>query len=258
MLYYFSGTGNSRYVCEKLSRLLGEEICPITTLRATKDSSIGIVFPVYAWGMPQIVRSFIEKELEKLILPCSDAYIYIVMTCGDDMGYTDRLVASSLLRTGRSLSAAFSVRMPNTYISLPGFDIDSEELASWKIETTTKALPHIASIVQSRSNATEVVRGGMAWVKTYLLRPLFVTFLMGDSRFRVKKQCTGCGKCSKVCPVANIAMSATLSDGARQRPLWKHHCEGCLACYHVCPKHAIEYGAFTKGKGQKKALLQVE
>lgn len=255
MLYYFSGTGNSRYVCERLARLLSEEICPITAPRATEDSSIGIVFPVFAWGMPQIVHRFIERELDKLILSHSDAYTYIIMTCGDDTGYTDRLVASSLLRTGRTLSAAFSVRMPNTYISLPGFDIDSNELANKKIETATKLLPHIASLVKSRSDATEVTRGEMAWVKTYLLRPLFAIFLMGDSRFRFNKKCTGCGKCSKVCPVANIDMSVAPYDRKSQHPLWKHHCEGCLACYHVCPRHAIEYGTFTKGKGQKKILL---
>lgn len=252
MLYYFSGTGNSKFVCEELAKLLGEETCPIAAPRKTEDSSIGIVFPVYAWGMPHLVRRFVEKELGRLIPLSSNLYIYIVMTCGDDMGYTDRLFAKSLHSIGRSLSAAFSVQMPNTYISLPGFDIDSEELSNKKIEVAIKKLPHIASIIHSHYNVVNVTRGCIAWGKTYLLRPLFTKFLMNDNMFHVTNFCTGCGKCAKVCTVANIVFS---SDETGCRPLWLHHCEGCLACYHACPQHAIEYGKFTKGKGQKKIPL---
>lgn len=258
MLYYFSGTGNSKFVCEELSKLLGEKTCPITAPRTTEDSSIGIVFPVYAWGMPHMVKCFVEKELGRLILSSPDVYIYIVMTCGDDMGYTDRLFERSLRSIGRSLSAAFSVLMPNTYISLPGFDIDSDELSNRKINATLKLLPHIASLVHSRANVTKVTRGGVAWIKTYLLHPLFTKYMMDDNKFHVADSCTGCGKCARACNVANIIFPSRSSEGAGYRPMWQHHCEGCLACYHTCPQHAIEYGKFTRGKGQKKILLQQE
>lgn len=35
-------------------------------------------------------------------------------------------------------------------------------------------------------------------------------------------------------------------------PVWQNkNCTGCLRCYHNCPKRAIEWGKFTRNKGQK-------
>lgn len=251
MLYYFSGTGNSRYVCEKVAKLLNERYCKITAPLYTADSSIGIIFPVYAWGMPHIMQRFIENKLPQLIGNRENLYVYIIMTCGDDIGYTDRLVAASLKKSGLHLSAAFSLQMPNTYVSLPGFDVDSMELSNAKVMTATKAIPQIAYDIRSHSSVTKVVRGGMAWTKTYLIRPLFMRFLMGDKRFHVDSRCTHCGRCSVVCPMNNIIM---MPMNNIKHPSWQHHCEGCLACYHACPHHAIEYGPFTRSKGQKASL----
>ena len=53
--------------------------------------------------------------------------------------------------------------------------------------------------------------------------------------------CTGCGKCSRACPVGNI----TLTDG---RPVWNGRCIHCMACICGCPAEAVEYGKQSRGK----------
>ncbi|MBI4982768.1 MAG: flavodoxin family protein [Candidatus Omnitrophica bacterium] len=81
-LFYFSGTGNSLKVARDLADALGDaEIIPIPNVMA-KDNmiidseSIGIIFPVYMFGMPLIVHEFIKK------LKCNkDQYIFSVSTC---------------------------------------------------------------------------------------------------------------------------------------------------------------------------------
>lgn len=255
MLYYFSGTGNSRLVCQELATALGEEYCPMTHAARTTDNTIGIVFPVYAWGMPHIVKAFIEVSLRKLMDAHEHTYIYIVMTCGDDMGYTDRLVAKSLSRNHLALSAAFSIQMPNTYVSLPGFDVDSKETEARKISRAKELIPQITSSIKQHSPRTTVERGSFAWFKTYVLRPLFMIFLMDDKRFHTASSCSHCGKCSKTCPVGNIVMKRSDDNAsACAVPSWQHKCENCLACYHACPQHAIRYGRFTDEKGQKRML----
>lgn len=245
MLYYFSGTGNSRLVCELLAEQLNDSCSTVINPLPCYGGKMGIVFPVYAWGMPNVVQFFLEKKLPQLI-GSGVEYVYVVMTCGDDMGYTDALVKKALQRHGLSLDAAFSVQMPNTYVSLPGFDVDSKPLADSKEMAMRQQIPSIVKHIQARHRVTELCRGAYPHLKTYVLRPLFNWFLMSDRRFWTDTQrCTQCRKCVKQCPIANIS----LRDG---KVLWSGNCTGCLACYHCCPSNAIQYGWFTKGKGQKK------
>jgi Pyruvate/2-oxoacid:ferredoxin oxidoreductase delta subunit len=63
---------------------------------------------------------------------------------------------------------------------------------------------------------------------------------LNDTSFSVNEKCSGCGICSKVCPVKNIK----ITNG---KPVWLHHCENCLACYNWCPTRAIQGGIAAKG-----------
>lgn len=245
MLYYFSGTGNSKLVCQTLAVHLKDCCSTMTHPLPCNDKDIGIVFPVYAWGMPKVVKHFVDTVLPKLISG-KTRYIYAVMTCGDDIGYTDTLVRKSLERNGMQLSAAFSIQMPNTYVCLPGFDVDHDEVVHHKVAHMQRQLPDIVRCILARGHVTAVCRGAWPHVKTSLLRPLFNAFLISDKHFHVDdERCIHCGLCARRCPMGNI-------DASQSAIRWKGDCTTCLACYHACPTNAIQYGMFTKGKGQKK------
>lgn len=244
MILYFSGTGNSLFVANKLAELLSERLfCmkqPCSELPdLQEDEPVGVVFPVYAWGLPRIVRDFLQQ------IRVGDRYVWTVMTCGDDMGYADEKLESEL---GCKLQAAFSVQMPNTYVCLPGFDVDSPEIAHAKLLEAKVALPLIAEKLMARQTVSLLTRGAMPWLKTYILGPLFNKFLVTDKYFKTRQDCSSCGLCAKQCPQHDIAMVSG-------RPQWQHaSCTGCLRCYHHCPKRAIDWGRFTRTKGQKESL----
>lgn len=230
MIYCFSGTGNSQWVADKLKE------------QVDADDVFGLVFPVYAWGIPKVVEEYILQAQE--IVKAN--YVFAVMTCGDDIGYADRILQK---RLKGKLDAVFSVQMPNTYVCLPGFDVDSDSVAEAKVQKTQAQLPHIIDSIRERKRVTEVVRGNCAWLKTYILRPLFNRFLVTDKYFRATKACSRCQHCVVGCPLKNIR---TNEHG---RIAWgETSCTGCLRCYHQCPNRAIEFGWFTKGKGQKKRI----
>lgn len=241
MIYYFSGTGNSLYVARHLADALGERLCPmqlssVSNLKEQADESVGLVFPVYAWGIPSVVEAF-AKAFPKGAKP----FLYAVMTCGDDMGYTDRVLEKAL---GRQLDAAFSVLMPDVYVCLPGFDVDSNEECREKFRGEETKVKEIAECIKAKKQVRLLKRGPFPWVKTYVLRPLFNRFLVTDKYFHTDaSKCIACGRCSKTCPVGNILIIDDL-------PRWQSHCAGCLACYHACPYHAINFGKMTQHKGQ--------
>ena len=269
MIYYFSGTGNSLYVARHLADELGEQLCPMTLslpLRGDLEGSvIGLVFPVYGWGIPNVVESFVRKVCLSPSRESKGDFLYAVMTCGDDMGYTDKVLEKAL---GRKLDAAFSVLMPDVYVCLPGFDVDSKEECKEKFQKEEVAVKEIANCIKERKRVRQLKRGPFPWTKTYILRPLFNRFLLTDKYFHVDaSRCISCGRCQKNCPVGNILIaspkpspqgkgleSPRWGDLEGALPQWQSHCAGCLACYHACPYHAINFGKQTQKKGQYNLL----
>lgn len=171
---------------------------------------------------------------------------FAVMTCGDDMGYADRTWRKAIEARGWRGLQAYSVQMPNTYVTLPGFDVDKVAVAQLKVEAAPARLRRIADSIQGSGHEQMpwmLVRGAFPWLKTYVIRPWFLRHAMSPKPFHATDACTGCGRCARACPTQNITM-------ADHRPCWGDNCAFCLRCYHICPHHAVAYGSATRSKGQ--------
>ncbi len=247
MIFYFSGTGNSCQVAVNLGKVLQEKVYAMTdALEGNRKyvllekETVGFVFPVHAWGPPEVVLRFIGT----VCFNRSPDNIYMVCTCGDDTGKTTGLFKRAIGRRGWECRAGFSVVMPNTYVCLPGFDVDPLPLARKKLYDAEKRISEIAGNLRARKFIFDCHEGSFPRIKSYLIRPLFRCFLMSSRLFRVEKNpCISCGKCVQACPLNNIRLEWDY-------PVWGNRCTMCLACYHHCPKHAISYGGLTKKKGQ--------
>lgn len=250
MIFYFSGTGNSRWVANALSIALGEPVVSIAEeLKTNKkeivcplreDEKVLFVYPVHSWGPAVPVTRFISK----LKLTGYDKQpVYSVSTCGDECGYTADRMQKALSKRGITLTAGYSVIMPNNYILLPGFDVDSKEVERQKLEDAPAAVAAIAAAIRESKNVNLYNKGSLAGLKSYWIYPLFANFAIGKNSFRVTDACILCGLCEKVCPTETI----TLSEG---KPVWSDTCVQCVACIHRCPVRAIEYGKITLKKGR--------
>ena len=137
--------------------------------------------------------------------------------------------------------------MPNTYVLLPGFDVDSPVVADAKLAAAPARISAIARGIRHRARVDDVIRGSMPWLKSRIVYPLFRRFMMSPRPFRATDSCTSCGLCARECPMGNITIG---SDG---RPSWGDDCALCLGCYNRCPSHAVAYGRATAAKGQYHA-----
>jgi ferredoxin/flavodoxin len=250
MIFYFSGTGNSRHAAQLLGERLNDEVLDMASFRGGAlhgaAATVGFVFPVYGWAPPQVVMQFIQGMTAEQ----TPAYLYFIAVCGDDTGKTADVFAEAIRRKGWHVDAGFSLTMPNTYVCLPGFDVDKPEVERLKIEAVPARIEYIAQAVKERRvmSRFDCHEGALPVLKTYFLGGFFRQFLMNPKMFRVNEGCVGCGRCEQVCPLGNILMK-------QNQPHWGKYCAHCLACYHACPKHAVEYDGQTKKKGQYKRFL---
>jgi len=244
-IYYFTGTGNSLKYARDLAGELGETEL-ISIIEAVKLESlpmtdrIGIVFPVYIWGLPLIVNRF----LKKLSKENRDKYIFAIATNGGTVAGSLLLVEKRLHSMGLKLSAGFSVVLPSNYISMHETSIEEQQQL---FEAADIKLKEIVTIIKA-NNSYPIERGSLSeqiW-KTGLIHRITSPMIHKmDHSFWTDKNCNSCGLCSKVCPVQNIIMKNDV-------PKWRHKCEQCHACLNLCPKQALQFGKMTVGKERYK------
>lgn len=253
MILFFSGNGNSRFAANSLGRLLDEETRFIPDTNpyevAFNGTSLGIVCPVYSWGIPPIVLDFVDRLNEGFVESASAADVWIVLTAGDETGNAPEMLEAALHRRGLTLRGGWSVIMPNTYVILPGFDVDSQEVAAKKLDGSKERLNYIAAHIKNRKFRFNYVRGKMANFKSGVIYPMFKTMGINPRKWHWTQECIGCGKCAAACPVGNVTMKGG-------HPEWGNDCTSCLACYHHCPTHAVEYGRRTVHKGRYTCHLK--
>ena len=283
MIFYFSGTGNTKWAASKLAAATREDLISIAPYMRADDSShnlaepfilkenerLGFVFPVHGWRVPKLVREFISKM--KIQREPSDAsaenkakaddcqknrpFAYCVCTAGDSIGLTienlNEVISQnpSLLALGiTEVLSSYSLIMPESYIGLPFMDVDPKEREIRKKENAAQELAVVCEeIFDRKEGISRLVKGRIPWFFTKVVGGFFENVLITDKRFHVEKdRCVKCGICANVCPVGDI------KGGHGEYPVWLHHkdCLTCFTCYHHCPHHAIEFGNQTQKKGQ--------
>ena len=244
MIAYFSGTGNCKYVAERIAAALDETAASIETCNSeialAPGECFGFITPTHWLELPVIVRAF----LSKLVLRADDTpYVFVVATYGTTPGCCGKDAQRLLKRNGIVMDAAYSIKMPDTWT--PIFDLsDPEEVAKQNADAEKK-LDAVIDMIRRRETGNHMEKK-----KPYFIR-LFTDPLLNRERrtkhFHLENTCVGCGLCAKKCPVQAIE----LQEG---RPVWvKPQCTLCLRCLHHCPVFAIQYGnGKTKEHGQYK------
>jgi ferredoxin len=224
-ILYFTATGNSLAV----AKAIGGELFSIPQLvrearyDVQDDEAIGLVFPVYAFQIPKIVREFLRQAT--LQAP----YLFAVGTYGNYAGQAMANFQRYATQCGFHFQYANALLMVDNYLNL--FDIDKQiqKLPSKHIEE------NLRKIKQDVENRVEYTPDNslVTQVLNLLVKPEVAKIDGGeaDRQFRVNQDCIRCGVCAKVCPCGNI----TVTDHVA----FSHHCLSCYACLHACPRNAL-------------------
>lgn len=232
MILYFSGTGNSKYVAEKIAEITGDEILSLNNLMRNKSTTpvfskvpYVIVAPIYAWRIPRVVESYI-KSLE---LKGSNQ-AYFITTCAGGSGravdYIQKLCDSKSL----NLKGYAQVIMPSNHITM--FDTPTPEKAKRIIKKADPVIENLGSLIKDEKALPTYEEKG--WFLSTIINPIANRLFVKDKDFYSTDECISCGDCVRLCPLNNIKLTGG-------KPSWHGNCTHCLACIGGCPESAIDY-----------------
>lgn len=240
MIFYFSGTGNSKHIADKIADSTGERLVSISesiieeneTYKIGENESIGFIFPVYWYCMPTIVEKFIEQLK---LSGYQKQYVYAITTYGIAAGNIMDRLTLILNNKQIQLNGIFGVKMVDNYVV--GYNIISIDKQRIILDNAEVEIDKIRSMIARRDNIEYIKKGAIAFVTPitgYAYRKTNHT-----KKFFVTQECNGCKQCERSCPCNAIHMV----DG---KPIWAGECTFCLKCIHGCKQSAIQYGKFTE------------
>jgi len=262
LLYYFSGTGNSRRLAEIAAERYQEAGVTVHVVNIEENKSAvgyndyschGFIFPVHAFGIPRIMTKFMNnlpaqtgKEAFIIVSIGNEEY-HLPPSEGKCLGQGQNI----LERKEYKVVGLNAVSMPNNWIA--GISAPPPDKAALIVEAGEKAVLEF----------TEKIIKGESYIKkshwlSKLLGIINPFFLYGQNYlgtlFRLDDGCNVCELCAKTCPVGNIEM-------VNDRPEWGNLCEQCFRCINLCPKEAIQctqLGRTEKRKRYKEPHLIVK
>jgi ferredoxin len=232
-IFYFTSTGNCLAVAKAIG---GKQVSIPQVINSPdlrfEDDVIGLVFPIYGFGLPKTVRRFIEN------VAWEADYAFAVGTYGNMPGATMYNVQRLAEKHGKRFDYAESLLMVDNF--LPMFDI-SKQAEMLPQKKTDENLARIVADVTARKKLQAKASLPLRMLAA-IISAANQSVMNGSNgrQFKVDDNCSKCGVCAGVCPCGNISVA--------EKPGFGGNCEFCLACAHHCPKGVIHV------KGEKSAV----
>ncbi|WP_425447963.1 EFR1 family ferrodoxin [Dethiothermospora halolimnae] len=230
-IYYFSGTGNTKKILEKVRKVFENQdvdtkltlITDKTKVDIEEDSIMGLMFPVNANATSPFIWRFI-KGLPKT----KGQPIFVIYTFNDSAAIGNPVI-NSLKKKGYRVIGIKGIQMPNHLVS----DIQ-------QVKDNEKRF--YKGMLEAENFANDLVKGkeiidyqnSGSTLLSFLTRNTGIPWFLMRLGFKVitdHSRCEGCKMCIKDCPVQNIEMK-------NNRVTHKFKCDFCMKCMANCPNKA--------------------
>lgn len=217
MLFYFTATGNSLYVAKRLDpRCISIAQAIHDDPQPYQDAQIGIVCPVHAQQIPELVSTFLHDAY------FDTPYFYMILTYGSHYGKAPQQAFELALRLGINPAYINAVMMADSF--LPAADIEKEMAADKHISAQIDAIRTDLNARRRFILPPDAQDEPERCIQPDAKRTMFV----------ISEDCIGCGICRKICPMDRFTIQAQKSQYDPKG------CIACMACIHACPMNAIQ------------------
>jgi len=251
LAFYFSGTGNTWWVTERLAeRIRGagsdiewirmekfsDSLWPEVEEKWRKADMIGVAYPIYASTAPKIVKQFLAQLLARMPAEVLTPKPALAITTMELFSGDGALILHKPLRQlGLQLQVAYNFQM-NSNLGVPGYNYNPcpeprfarrRQRTLKKMDTVVTALLSGKKLLQHRYRPLAYLLGALQRMASNLIEDKNGRFLGVDAT-----RCTQCMQCVNNCPVEAISFDGThfaFSDA----------CTACYRCYNFCSAQAI-------------------
>lgn len=231
---YLSGTGNTRYIVNKLLDELGRKgtVLPIESedvKKAFDGDEIILAYPTMFSNIPYLVRDFINKNQNEW----KGKKIFLITTMGLFAGDGTGCAARLLKKYGAVITGGIQIKMPDSIGDCKALKKTAEQNKA----VVKKAEQRVAEIAKKMKEGRYPREGLSFWAHLAGLfgqRLWFYNKAMSYSnKLKIDgNKCVGCGICAKGCPTQNIK----ITDG---KAVASSQCTMCYRCVSYCPSQAI-------------------
>lgn len=237
VLYYFSGTGNTKWVADrieenfkfynidiKLKNMESEELVN------TKCYDFIIIGSAVHCNMePKIVSDFLKK------LPNTKKKMKTILysTQGGKSSAAVLSMARKISKKGYDIVIQSAIRMPNNCYFIFGKKTTKKEESEILNDASEKVRELIRIFIDNKrlKECNSTIKMGIGKVVSKFFKNSLPKL---SKNITSTKECMKCGLCLRNCPKNNI----TFEDG---HAVFHSKCMLCLRCINICPINGIRY-----------------
>ena len=243
MILYFSATGNTKYLADKLAKDLDDE--SINLLKRIKENDYSPIksdkpfivgSPIYICETPK----FFDDYLKKVKLEGNNK-MYFIFSSGGYAGIAANICKRITKKKKMIYMGRHEFRMPRNYVASNTYPLLPEDEIIRRLNLATKQIHETAKQISNNEFLKARHIFLFESIITVPFVPIWSKLKHKTKKFYTTNSCIGCKKCVNLCPLNNIQME----DG---KPKWIKNCSHCMACISNCPKEAIEYRNITENK----------
>lgn len=236
IIYYFSGSGNSLFIAEQTQKELEKKgftakIINIEENRLDEKHAvadiIGFVFPIYAFGLPEIAVSFLNA------IPKSNkqkTFLFATPAGNEGVGI---IQGNFILKSkGYDVLNARSVYMPDTWVAV--MNAPEDDKLQKKCFENSKNIENYVDEILSEKRVIKIANPIAILILGFIY---FVFTIIGRHQagkaFCASSKCIRCKICYNNCPSEVIKWK-------NNAPYWSWNCQQCFRCINICPVKAVE------------------
>lgn len=254
--FYFSGTGNSKWVAYKFQDSLilkgiennvfsiEKEINKLPDLIET-TTGVAFIFPVYGMNIPENMKRFMRKLNKTKISKVKKTPVFIITTFGYVDGCGPYEVMRQLDSTSFQLRGYTGLKMANNICTPASYNEPlTEEVFKKRLAIATAK---IQKLVTKISNGKRKNDFGMYFFVGPFRKKMAKMVGKGFNKLSIDAEtCTKCMLSVNNCPVRAIV----LKDG---KLVITSKCVACMRCYNNCPSFSVLHGGqFADPKKYKR------
>ena len=243
LLIYFSGTGNTKLVANRIAKFLNVEIknieddCDFKNLLLEKETIL-IMYPVYYSTPPIIMRDFLEKYKKNLEMKNIMSIVTQMCFSGDGA-----YILKDYIPKNADLIYSRHINMPSNISNIPVISFWGNFFSNLKIKHALKKADKISNEIINNNLKTQ--GNTKFWNKIGLSQRSGGLEKENSKRSNVwiDDSCIACGICEKNCPVNNLVIKD-------EKVVAQNKCIFCTRCENTCPQKSIRILINKKVKNQ--------